>query len=133
MQQPENARLKRLLDKKRRALLLPKSELGELESEYAELLDRIEAERKRLGIDEESINQFISTTANDFCFENDNLKWLIQQSAYKKQIKDAEALVRKSADSGDIEDCKNYMQKLISLWARMSKEALKNHQIDLLE
>ena len=100
MQMPENARLKRLLDKKRRALLLPKSELCELESEYA---------------------------------ENDNLKWLIQQSAYKKQIESAEALVRKSADSGDIEDCKYYMQNLIGLWARMSEEALKNHQIDLLE
>ena len=133
MQMPDNARLKRLLDKKRRALLLPKSELAELENEYAELLNRIEAERKRLGVDEESINRFISSVAEDFCSENDNVKWLIQQSAYKKQIKNAEALVRKSADSGDIEDCKRYMQNLIVTWTHISEESRKNHQIGLLE
>ena len=44
----ENARLKRLLDKQRRALTMPKSQLAELEDVYAELLSRIEYAKKRI-------------------------------------------------------------------------------------
>ena len=47
-------RIKRLLEMKRRASMLPKAKLADFEEEYAELLERIEFERKRLEIDEKS-------------------------------------------------------------------------------
>ena len=61
-----NERLKRLLDKKRRALQLPKAKLGALEDEYNELLQRIDEERHRLHIDENRLKKYINHCVKNF-------------------------------------------------------------------
>lgn len=133
--EPENVRLKRLLDKQRRALALPKNQLGELEEEYAELLSRIESERQRLGLDDVSVELFVRNTAEKYTDED--VKWYMNQkntyvATWHKQIKRTCAALRKSATKGDIEDFKYYKKMLIWSWERIAAEAHKNQQISLI-
>ena len=126
---PENARLKRLLDKKRRALTMPKSQLAELEDEYAELLSRIESAKKRLGIDELSVERFISETEQRFSdaqwYLDNNLMW-------QTQMKRIQSNLRKSAENGDTDDYRYYQKQFEILWERIRTASRKNSQISLL-
>ncbi len=73
-----NERLKRLLDKKRRALQLPKAKLGALEDEYNELLQRIDEERHRLHIDEDRLKKYINSLREKFC--DDDIQWYLKNN-----------------------------------------------------
>ena len=126
--QPENARLKRLLDKKRRALAMPKSQLGELEDEYTELLNRIEAEKKRLGIDTESVERFISETAQQFS----DAQWHLDNTPmWQKQMERIHGNLRRSAENGDTDDYLYYQKRLVDMWERIQYDSRNNPQLSL--
>ena len=73
-----NERLKRLLDKKRRALQLPKAKLGALEDEYNELLQRIDEDRYRLPIDDDRLKKYINSLREKFC--DDDMQWYLKNN-----------------------------------------------------
>ena len=126
-----NARLKRLLDKKKNALSMPKHKLAELEDDYIELLNRIESEKKRLGIDPESINKIIESFKS-FPNSETALSFLEKQSEFKKEITSLERQIRKAASNGDIENVEYFKEELRKAWQRTTDKALENCQISLL-
>lgn len=125
----KNARLKRLLDKQRRALTMPKARLGELEEEYAELLSRIKSERKRLGIDEESVERYIADTAEKY---SGLRRYIDTWTEWKHHLDRLYAKLRKSAQNGDVDDYEYYQKRLEVLWGQISSDSQKNPQISLL-
>lgn len=128
--QEDNVRLKRLLDKQRRALQMPKSELGELEEEYAELLSRIESERKRLGIDDTTVNKVIADIRMEWL--DDDVKWYLDHKPNaKKRIDEIEKIILKSAQNGDVADYKYHCTRLITEWSQIQKQAHQNQQLSL--
>lgn len=128
--QEDNVRLKRLLDKQRRALQMPKSELGELEEEYAELLSRIESERKRLGIDDTTVNKVIADIRTEWL--DDDVKWYLDhQPNAERRIDEIEKIILKSALNGDVADYKYHCKRLIAEWSQIQKQAHQNQQLSL--
>ena len=114
-----NTRLKRLLDKKKNALMMPKNKLAEYEEEYYELLCRIENERKKLGIDDESIRELKEDIEREYgCTD-------CRERASKdimKKITAEEHAIDKAARCGDLEDIEYHKGILITLWQTASKD-----------
>lgn len=108
-----NTRLKRLLDKKKNASMMPKAKLAELEDEYIELLSRIESERKKLGIDDESIRKMKEEIeqlyGGEDCRKN-------ADKDYIKQITAEEKAIDKAGRNGDLDDLEYHKNILIALW-----------------
>lgn len=108
-------RIKRLLEMKRRASMLPKTKLADFEEEYAELLERIEFEQKRLEIDEKSIRALKDTIA----FENGGRKARERVSAETASlIRKEEKAIDRAARFADLEDLEYHKNKLIELWKK---------------
>lgn len=108
-------RIKRLLEMKRRASMLPKAKLADFEEEYAELLERIEFERKRLEIDEKSIRALKDTIA----FENGGRKARERVSVETASlIRKEEKAIDRAARFADLEDLEYHKNKLIELWRK---------------
>lgn len=126
-----NTRLKRLLDKKKTALAMPRHRLAEFEDEYAELLDRIEAEKKKLEIDSESIDEIAESFKNHPHIET-VLLFLEGQPDFKKEINSLESQMRKAAANGDIESMDFCKARLHKAWRYVTDKALENQQISLL-
>ena len=126
-----NERLKRLLDKKRRALQLPKAKLGALEDEYNELLQRIDEERYRLHIDEDRLKKYINSLREKFC-DNDMQWYLKNNKKANSEIEKAENIILKSARSGDVSDCEYYKKQLYLQWMNLQEKSHKNQQLTLL-
>ena len=121
-------RIKRLLEMKRRASMMPKAKLADFEDEYADLLERIEFERKRLEIDEESIRTLKDTIA----FENGGRKARERLSkASSSLIRAEEKAIDKAARFADLEDLEYHKSRLTELWR---KEHVRTHtQISMYE
>ena len=127
----DNTRLKRLLDKKRRALKMPKSRLGELEDEYADLLSRIDAERKRLGIDDDTVEAYLSDMESRY--KDADVSWLLENTPmWKEQLKRIYRNIRKCTAEGDADDYSYYKNRLTVLWNRICTEAHKDRQLSLI-
>lgn len=106
-------RIKRLLEMKQRAAMLPKSKLAEYEDEYAELLERIEFERKRLEIDEESIRALKDTVEHKYSVGKARERF---PKEVLKSIRDEEKAIDKAARVADLEDLEYHKNKLIEIW-----------------
>ena len=124
-----NTRLKRLLDKKKNASMMPKHKLAEYEDEYYELLSRIESERKRLGIDDESIRKLKEDIERQYggigCRE------FVSKDILKK-ITTEEHAIDKAARNGDLDDLEYHKDILISLWQTDRTEINSGKQMSLL-
>lgn len=123
-----NTRLKRLLDKKKNASMMPKAKLAELEDEYIELLSRIENERKKLGIDDESIRkmkeEIEQTYGSADCRKN-------ADKDYIKQITAEEKAIDKAGRNGDLDDLEYHKNILIALWQAARTAVNAGKQISL--
>lgn len=106
-------RIKRLLEMKQRAAMLPKSKLAEYEDEYAELLERIEFERKRLEIDEESIRALKDTIERKYSVGKARERF---PKEVLESIRDEEKAIDKAARVADLEDLEYHKNKLIEIW-----------------
>ena len=123
-----NTRLKRLLDKKKNASLMPKHKLAEYEEEYIELLSRIESERKKLGIDDESIRKLKEDIENQYgCTDCRKLA----SKGMINNITIEEHAIDKAARCGDLDDLKYHKDILISLWKTASAEIHSGKQMSL--
>jgi len=123
-----NTRLKRLLDKKKNASMMPKAKLAELEDEYIELLSRIESERQKLGIDDESIKKLkeeIEQTHGGIDCRK------LAGKDYIKQITAEEKAIDKAARNGDLDDLEYHKNLLIALWQATKTAVLSGKQISL--
>lgn len=124
-----NTRLKRLLDKKKNALMMPKHKLAEYEEEYYELLSRIESERKKLGIDDESIRKLKEDIESQYgcigCRE-------FASKEMMKKITSEEHAIDKAARCGDLDDLEYHKDILITLWQTACNEINVGKQISLL-
>lgn len=123
-----NTRLKRLLDKKKNASMMPKHKLAEYEDEYLELLSRIESERRKLGIDDESIRKLKEDIESQYgCTD---CRKLATKEMIKK-ITTEEYAIDKAARSGDLDDLEYHKDILISLWRTACIEINSGKQISL--
>lgn len=123
-----NTRLKRLLDKKKNASMMPKHKLAEYEEEYLELLSRIESERKKLGIDDESIRKLKEDIESQYgCTD---CRKLATKEMIKK-ITTEEHAIDKAARGGDLDDLEYHKDILISLWRTACTEINAGKQISL--
>ena len=127
----QNLRIKRLLDKKKTALAMPKHKLMTFENEYMDLLDRIEKEKEVLGLDPESILKFkescrLSPAGGIELSELDDTR-------FKTEIQVFENLLDKAAANGDLDNVKYYKSKLQNAWKDILTKSLKNQQTSLFK
>lgn len=123
-----NTRLKRLLSKKKNASMMPKHILAEYEDEYFELLSRIERERKKLGIDDESIRKLKEDIERRYgCTDCRKLA----SKGILRQIIIEEHAINKAARGGDLDDIKYHRKILISLWQTACAEIYAGKQTTL--
>ena len=114
-----NTRLKRLLDKKKNASMMPKHQLAEYEDEYIDLLSRIEDERKKLGIDDESIKKLKEDIEKKYGCPDCRKK---APKEMIKRITTEEYAIDKAARNGDLDDLKYHKNILISMWKVAHKD-----------
>lgn len=121
-----NTRLKKLLDKKKNAAMMPKHILADYEEEYLELLSRIESERKKLGIDDESISNLKKYIER----QHGCARKLVSKELLKRIVIEEQAIDR-AARNGDLDDLEYHKSILISWWKTACIEVNTGKQVSL--
>lgn len=122
-------RLQRLLEKKKKAMQMPKCKLADYEEAYIELLCRIDAERLKLGLDTKSIVSFREKCRT--CSDEAIKKHFNKNPEIKAIVVALERKLTKSALNGEIENVDFLKERLTVVWKTLQKEITNSKQIKM--